>query len=386
MKIAGIVAEYNPFHKGHRYQTEILREAGYEGVVAAMSGNFVQRADVAFTDKYRRAAAAVAGGVDLVIELPLPYAVASAEDFARGGVEILTSLGVIDTLCCGCESGDESNRKQYEALCLAEEKGLIREKIRRGLSYPAACKEAVRELGGAWSEEPNDVLALAYRKALKEASSSTPLVAIQRKGSYYGDGGEGFESASSIRKRIQKGEAWKDSLPDLAFEHLKNAPLADLTRLERGILAYYRTASAEELKGFYGMREGLAERICNASEAKDLADLYDRVKTKRFPHSAVRRAVLCGYLKIPKNLPKLSYLRVLAFNDRGQEILRQAKGKATLPICSGLTPQMHTDPATREMVDLQLNADEIFALSLPKAGPKRWDFLESARKIPQFGK
>jgi hypothetical protein len=95
---------------------------------------------------------------------------------------------------------------------------------------------------------------------------------------------------------------------------------------------------------------------------------------------------LCGYLKIPKNLPPLSYLRVLAFNERGQEILRKAKSAAKLPICSVLTPQMQSDPATREMADLQLNADEIFALSLPKAGPKRWDLLESARKIPQFGK
>lgn len=386
MKIAGIVAEYNPFHKGHRYQTEILREMGCEGIVAAMSGNFVQRADAAFTDKYRRAAAAVAAGVDLVIELPLPYAIASAEDFARGGVGVLTSLGLIDAICCGCESGEENNRKQYEALCLAEEKGLIREKIQTGLSYPAACKQAVTELGGTWSEEPNDVLALAYRKALKEFAPSVPLIAIQRKGSYYGDGKEGFESASSLRQKMQRGENWENAVPKEAYPYLQDAPPADLSRLERGILAYYRTASAEDLKDFYGMREGMAERICNACDAEDLAELYDRVKTKRFPHSAVRRAVLCGYLKIPKNLPPLSYLRVLAFNERGQEILRKAKSAAKLPICSVLTPQMQSDPATREMADLQLNADEIFALSLPKAGPKRWDLLESARKIPQFGK
>ena len=167
---------------------------------------------------------------------------------------------------------------------------------------------------------------------------------------------------------------------------MKDAPLADLTRLERGILAYYRTAASEDLKDFYGMREGMAERICNACDAETLSELYDRVKTKRFPHSAVRRAVLCGFLKIPKGLPPLSYLRVLAFNERGREILKRAKTAAKLPIRSALTPQMQTDPDTMALVNLQLNGDEIFALTLPTAGPKRRDLIESARKIPQFGK
>ena len=386
MKIAGIVAEYNPFHRGHRYQTEVLRDMGYEGIVAAMSGNFVQRADVAFTDKYRRAAAAVAAGVDLVVELPLPYAVASAEDFARGGIEMLVALGTVDAICCGCESDETINQKQYESLCLAEKRGMIKEQMQQGLSYPAACREAVRALGGVWSEEPNDVLALGYRKALQAVAPHIPLITIQRKGSYYGDGRDGFESASSIRERIHQGKDWHNALPEPASEHLKNAPLADLSRLERGILAYYRTTSSEELKGYYGMREGMAERICNAADAETLAALYDRVKTKRFPHSAVRRAVLCGYLSLPQHLPPLSYIRVLAFNERGQEILRQAKTTATLPVCMGLTPQMKLDQRTKELVSLQLRGDEFFALSLPKPGPKRWDFLESARKISQIGK
>lgn len=382
MKIAGIIAEYNPFHKGHEYQIQRLRDLGFEGVIVAMSGNFVQRADTAVTDKYRRAAAAVASGADLIIELPLPYAVASAEDFAEGGITVLSATGVVDAICCGCESGDEKNRLQYEALCRAERDGIIGEKMQNGLSYPAACRTAVTESGERWSNEPNDVLALAYRKALHRISPEIPLIAIKRKGNYHGDGEEnGFESAQSIRKRFAAGEDVTKALPPASYSMLKDGEISDLSRLERGMLAYYRTTTPEELKGFYGMREGMAERICNASDAKTLDELYHRVKTKRFPHSAVRRAVLCGYLKIPSQLPKIGYLRVLAFNERGQEILRNMKHKATLPTVSILTPQMRRDPEQSMLVEAQLRGDEYFALTLSEPGDRLRDLTESAQKI-----
>ena len=379
MKIAGIIAEYNPFHKGHEYQVNLLREQGYEGIVVVMSGNFVQRAETAMADKYRRAECAVLGGADLVLELPLPYAVASAEDFGLGGISLLSATGVVDTVCCGSESGDEKNRRQYKALCDAEKSGKIKEKMQMGLSYPAACREAVTELGKVWSDEANDVLALAYRKALDKIDSKMHLLAIDRKGSFYGDGSEGFESAHSIRRRLLDGEDVSSSLPESTEKLLKHAPFSQWKTMERGILAYYRTADPRELEEFYGMREGLAQRICAASDAPDLETLYERVKTKRFPHSAVRRAVLCGYLKLPKALPNLTYLRVLAFNEKGQEILKKMKKTATLPILSSFSGEQKND----ELAQLQLRGDEIFALTLETPETRYKDCTESARKICQ---
>lgn len=380
MKIAGIIAEYNPFHKGHEYQCNLLREAGFDGIIAVMSGNFVQRSDTALTDKYRRARGAVASGVDLVIELPLPYALASAEQFGEGGIRILQATGVVDTVCFGCESGDEGNRLQYEALKRAENSGLLKKKIQQGLSYPAACKAAVTEMGFPWSEAPNDVLGLAYRKAAERLAPELKLLGIQRKGSYHGGTEDELESASSIRKRFLQGEPVDSSLPEGSLREISDAPVSDLKRLERGILAYYRTADPAELKGYYGMREGLPERICKASGAPTLETLYDEGKTKRFPHSAVRRAVLCGYLKIPKDLPPVTYLRVLAFNERGQEILRKMKTAATLPILSVLTPEQTKDP----LVKLQLSGDEIFALTLEIPGKRYQDFTKSSKKSGQL--
>lgn len=376
MKIAGIIAEYNPFHKGHEYQVQTLRNMGYDGIIAVMSGNFVQRADTAWTDKYRRAEGAVRSGVDLVLELPLPYALASAEDFALGGVEILSATGVLNAICCGCESGEDKNLRQYEALKKAEQSGIIGKNMKEGLSYPAACRSAVTESGEAWSDEPNDILALAYRKAIDRIAPELPLIAIERKGNYHG-GSEGFESAESIRKRLTLGESVEDALPAGSFKIINDAPVSDLSRLERGILAYYRTTSPAELKDYYGMREGLPERICKFAGAPTLTELYDQVKAKRYPHSAVRRAVLCGYLKIPAKLPKITYLRVLAFNEKGQEILREMKRKATLPICSRFSTEMKTDL----LVQTQLQGDEIFALTLPEPGKMQWDMSESAKKI-----
>ena len=376
MKIAGIIAEYNPFHKGHEYQIQTLKTMGFDGTIAVMSGNFVQRADTALTDKYRRAEGAVRAGVDLVLELPLPYAVASAEDFASGGIGILSATGVLSAVCCGCESGEEKNLRQYEALRKAEESGIIKKRMKEGLSYPAACRVGVTELGEVWSDEPNDVLALAYRKAIDRIAPGLPLIAIERKGSYHGKS-NGFESAESIRNRLALGESIEDALPKGSYEIINGAPYSDLSRLERGILAYYRTVSPDELKTYYGMREGLPERICKYAGASTLNELHDRVKTKRFPHSAVRRAVLCGYLKIPANLPKITYLRVLAFNEKGQEILKEMKGKATLPICSRLSPEMRDD----SLVQAQLRGDEIFALTLPEPGKPLQDLTETAKKV-----
>lgn len=380
MKIAGIVAEYNPFHKGHAYQIETLRAMGFDGIVAAMSGNFVQRADTALTDKYARARAAVRGGVDLVLELPLPYAVASAEDFALGGITVLAATGILDAVCCGCESGDAKNRAQYEALCRADKAGLIKECMKEGLSYPAACRAAVTETGCEWSDEPNDVLALAYRKALQKISAHVPLVAIERKGSFHGDETEPFESASSIRRRWRAGEDVSGSVPRGTAEMLADMQASDLSRLERSILAYYRTREPDDLAGCYGMREGISQRLC-AANAATMDELFDAAKTKRFPHSALRRAVLCGYLKIPASLPPITYLRVLAFNQRGQEMLRLMKEWASLPAVSSLSPAMEIDPIHSAMVKVQLRGDEYFALTLPSPMPRRQDFLRTAEKI-----
>lgn len=380
MKTAGIIAEYNPFHNGHRHQTELLRSAGAEGIIAVMSGNFVQRAEPAIFEKYVRAQAAVIGGVNLVLELPLPYSVASAEDFAKGGITCLAATGIVDWISCGCESSDEENRKQYQALCRAEASGAIRREMLRGKSYPAACRDAVTDQGDAWSDQPNDLLALTYRKALNNIAPDLPLISVRRIGGYHKSEG-GFPCAEEIRAAIRAGVFPETDLPNKTAKRLQNAPIADLSRLERSILTFYRTTNPETLRGCYGFREGLEHRICRESGAENLSQFYENIKTKRYPHSAIRRAVLCGYLGIPANLPNISYLRVLAFDRIGQILLKEMKRTAALPVLSRLSPALCKNPKTAPLAQLQLRGDEVFAETLPHPLPRFRDFTETPAQV-----
>ena len=373
MNIAGIVAEYNPFHNGHLRQVQFLRRQGFDGVIAAMSGNFVQRAEPALTEKYLRAELAVICGVDLVLELPLPYAVASAENFARGGIGILHATGVVRTVCCGCESDEDDLRVQYQTLQQAEQSGQIAARMKTGEPYTAAGKKAVEALGGTWSNGANDLLYIAYRKALDRLGSPMDLITLKRDTDHRGTG-----SGSAIREKFLHGQNISDDVPLPCAETLRTAPIADFCRIERATAAFYRTAETSDLQKYYGFREGIENRIVRTSDAKNLTEWLDRVKTKRFPYSAVRRAVLCGFLGVTNPLPDLSYIRVLAFNDTGRKILRNMKQTACLPVLSSLTKEAAETPLGKQ----QLRGDELFQLTLPLPGARFRDRKETARYCP----
>lgn len=190
IKTAGIIAEYNPFHNGHQYQIEeIRRQTGADFVIAAMSGDFVQRGEPAIFDKYTRTRMALCGGADLVVELPALFATSSAEDFAACGVSLLGSLGT-DFLCFGSESGNLSHL-QKAAEILSEESAiwqpLLQTYLKQGETYPSARSLAVAELTGdpglsTLLATPNNILAVEYLKALKQQRSSMIPVTIRRRG------------------------------------------------------------------------------------------------------------------------------------------------------------------------------------------------------------
>ena len=175
MQITAVIAEYNPFHFGHRYQLEQIKKHS-DAAVVIMSGPFVQRGEAAITDKWTRARAALLNGADLVLELPVIFALASAREFASGAVSLLDRTRAIDKLCFGTESGDA------EALIKAAEiieneppqvSGKIKALVSEGMSYPAARELAFSELvpGGLLSS-PNNILAIEYIRALMRIDSA----------------------------------------------------------------------------------------------------------------------------------------------------------------------------------------------------------------------
>ena len=214
MRVFGIICEYNPFHRGHEWQIDELRRlAGEEecAVVCAMSGDFVQRGDFAIERAHARAEAAVRGGADLVLELPLPWAISSAEGFARGGVSILAATGVVDTLAFGSECGNAAKlQRAAKALLRAEFPDALREELAKGLSFAAARESAARALIGedaAVLREPNDILGVEYCKALLQSGEPHPRAAHERRGRLrVSDGGERRHLCARMRGGPRAGD------------------------------------------------------------------------------------------------------------------------------------------------------------------------------------
>lgn len=332
MGAIGIVAEYDPFHSGHQHHIEATRAAlGADlPVVCAMSGNWTQRGSAAITDKWTRARLALQGGADLVLELPTPWAAASAETFARGAVELLSMTGVVDTLSFGSESGDLA---ELEAAAAALDSPDYPERLRaelgRGSSYAAA---RARAAGCSCLDSPNNNLAVEYLRALRRLDSHIRPFTVPRAGDGHDApaSGAGHASASALRAMLRAGDgrAW-DYLAPEARALLTDT--ADLNRAFPAILARLRTMAPEELARIPDCGEGLEHRILAAAgKARSLSELYDLAKSKRYAHARIRRVVLRAFLGLEEIPERVPYLRVLGMNDRGRELLRAMRGLPVL--------------------------------------------------------
>lgn len=326
MKIAGIVAEYNPFHAGHawhiRETRRLLREES--SVVAVMSGNWVQRGDCAVLDKWTRTKAALEGGADLVLELPTVWAVSSAEYFARGAVGLLNATGVVDTLSFGSESGRlEDLIRVARTLDGDDFRSALSSELGRGLPFAQARQNAALRLLGPSAKllrGANDSLAVEY---LRAAGGALSPIAIPRQGAGH-DGGDHpmYPSASCLREKIRSGALPAENPASLSF-------------CERAVLARLRTTSDWSVLPDSGQAEGLPRRLARAAAAaSSLEEFYTLAKTRRYAHARIRRLALWAYLGLrasdrPEAPP---YLRVLGFSTRGRDILRRMKKRASLPV------------------------------------------------------
>lgn len=332
MKTVGVICEYNPFHKGHGKQLRLIRQRWGEdtGIVCLMSGNFVQRGHPAILDKSLRAGAAVAAGADLVLELPVEYALSSAEGFAAGGVEILSPF--CDGLCFGAENPDKESLMGIAGALLREDyPPVLKAHLERGLSFPAARQAALEEMGfsGALLREPNNILAIEYCKAILEQNASLEPLPIGREGSYHASAPDPENpSATSLRERMLLDQPWQEYVPEAAAEALTGAPLHSLTAGERAMLAKLRTMTEEEFAQVPYGSEGLWRKLMHAArEETDLERIAQAVKSKRYTRTRIDRMLLCAFLGLTREdlNRKPPYVRVLAMNDRGREILKTAR-------------------------------------------------------------
>ena len=389
MKTAGIIAEYNPFHKGHEYQIRYTKErlkADY--VIVAMSGDYVQRGTPALISKHARAEMALRCGADLVLEMPVSVSTASAEAFAMGGVSLLDSLGVVDMLCFGSESGEISALKELAEILVEEPeeyKKLLKSFLSEGLTFPAARSQALTEyfknprnfsgddFDGVLTpllnevtqilSTPNNILGIEYCKALLRLNSRIRPVTIRREGMGYhettvpeGDSAspspdlqsstDFFASATAIRSLIQDPDTktaniLSSQIPPDAFYVFKKALDSGEFLTENSldsILSYcLMKENVESLSSYMDVSEDLARRIINQQNLlTSFSQSIAVLKTRELTQTRIQRALLHIILNIHTVPTQIPFARVLGFCRESSELLSQIKQHSRIPLITKL--------------------------------------------------
>ena len=412
----GIIAEYNPFHNGHLSQLREATRLTGQPVVVAMSASFMQRGEPACLSKWLRARLAVENGAALVLELPTAFSLRSAQFFASGGVQLLAATGSVNTLSCGVESPELDFGALAQRITSDAAQGRIRSLLSQGKSYAAACaavlSEAQQEAGvtamQASSNEgqafagltkPNDILALEYAKALQ--ATDIKLLFIERRGDGYNDReiSGTMSSATAIRQALNNSnDGWQQAVPASVRQALlDNAPGYDAALLWQLLRYKLRLMSVDAIADACQCSEGLENLLKDAAACPSFAEALQLCTSKRYTTSRIRRLFMQLLLDVPRwrwedNAP--AYLRVLAFNDTGRQLLKQMKATASLPIITGLYRnwpqrlqhlQLRQQQIYSQQLLLELRATELWSLlqlnpSLNRSGN---DFLISPAYVKQ---
>lgn len=388
MNIAGIITEYNPFHLGHKLHLETTRSLSRcDGVICVMSGNFMQRGEPSFIDKWTRAEMALRNGVDLVIELPTVFALSSAEFFAFGSVSLLDSLGVVNSICFGSEHGDVSILNEISSLLTNESlefKSLLKEKLKKGESLTTSRSKTVLEILSKSNRSidlneldkilnsSNNILGIEYIKAINRLNSCiTPLTFKRNGGSYNSKTlDSNISSATSIREFLKAHGNIEDlynHLPSETYKMLNNLFKENYDFVDKekmfSFLKYKLTTSSDRLKDLPDVKEGLDNKILKEFiHSKGMDPLIMNVKSKRYTYTRISRILsqfFLGFEEYPIESLRASrpdYARVLGLNKRGAEILKEIKKHSDLEIINKVPK--HPNP----MLSMDINATNAYSL------------------------
>ena len=381
MKKVGIICEYNPFHSGHAYQIEQIREVDPDAaIVCLMSGHATQRGETPITDRYTRAAMAVAGGANVVLELPYPYSAASASYFAGAGVSVLDALGM-DALSFGSECADLTLLEQAAELTQAPD---FLQNVRKRQSDGEGSAQAYfaelhTRLGMTdFRFLANDILAIEYVRAIRAIGSEMRPIPIKRHGSAYGESAleDGkHPSATALREQLTKGN-FNETLqyiPDYAQKELKCAMKsgfapANIHKINTAILTFFRLTAPETLEGMAEMQGGLSYRLHDAAmRACSLEEMMTLASSKSYPTARLRRAILFAMTGVTARdlMTPPGYLALLAADDIGRGLLRGWKWKTPIPIVTKLADAPSLSAAAARQAALTQSLDALFAMTLP---------------------
>ena len=382
MNAVGIVVEYNPFHNGHLFHLEQAKKSsGCDVVIAVMSGPFLQRGEPALVSKWARTKMALLAGVDIVIELPYAFAVQKADVFAYGAVSILNAIGC-QKICFGSELGEIDpflNSVQFMKKNEEEYNQLLKQYLKKGLSYPLAASKAFLNLKGENESidlsKPNNILGFHYVKAVIEHKMPIEPMTIKRSQADYHDEefrSQSIASATSIRKAL-----FSDGNMETIKAYVPNTTYALLKQYEKQFKRFhswelywpylkYRIfqAGADELKQIYDVEEGLENRIIPAAlHSRSFQSFIEKVKTKRYTWTKLQRMAVhiltnTNTGQMEKRMKEPEYLRLLGMTENGRKYLNKWKKNSPLPLISKLSTYKGNE------IDLDIRASRIYALGL----------------------
>ncbi len=372
MKAVGIVAEYNPFHNGHKYHIEKSKElTGADKAIVVMSSNFVQRGEPAVFDKWERTMAALKNGADVVIELPVYFSTSSAEFFAKGAVDLLNKTNCVDYLCFGAENDDISSiKKAAEILSNETEefKDELKKHLDMGVPFPAARSKALKKVSGISEDflsSPNNILAVEYAKALLLLGSKTEPVAIKRMFVDYHStsAAANFASATGIRKMLKNYEDTTAFLPHKFFA----SPVFP-NSMSEALGFKIRSISKADLSDIVDISEGLENRIIDAAGSFLLfSDIVSAIKTKRYTQTRIQRALTHILLDI--NKPDFNeilssgltpYIRILGFKKESQDLVSKIAKSASVPVITTVKSRENVSDLGKKMLEKESSATDIY--------------------------
>jgi len=380
MKANAIICEYNPFHNGHKYQIDCIKEKSDNAVVAVMSGNFTQRGDVAIKNKFERAEYALKNGIDLVIELPAVYATANAEVFAKAGVRIADALGCVENLCFSTESGNDKYLPLI-ADAFGDEKfnNSVKEFMNTGTYYPKAVEYS---LGKLYSKEvadivkePNNVLGIEYLKALKSTNISPMIITRTGVGHNEEKCVENITNAGNIRKIVISGEVEHEKYMP---EKMDFSDFGCIGELEKILLYKLRCMTADDFANLPDVNEGLENRFVEAVKRyNSITEILEAVKTKRYTMARLRRILIHALLGITKedSATPVPYIRVLGFSEKGQQLLSDIKTNGKLPLITNVADgYKNLDDTAKRIFDIDVLATDIYSLATNETTSTKDDF------------
>ena len=365
----GIVCEFNPLHNGHARLFREARELGAERIVCVMSGNAVQRGELAIFDKYKRAEAALRCGADLVIELPFPWCSASAEYFSRASVSLLSHF--CTDIIFGSECGEIELLQNAAKSANCEE---FRNEFRRRTDGGERAAEVYFDMlsgEGGYRFSSNDLLGIEYMRAIESLGLDMRAHTVKREGADYNDtelGASSCPSATALRAVWQDGsfEKGEKYMPREAYDIFEKAyfdgEMTDVYQLSRAILMYFRLRSADSFDGIADAQGGIANRICAlAGESESIEELFEKLSTKRYTDAKLRRAMLFCLCSVKEELLGTlpEYTNLLAANKKGREILSSVRKNSAINVVT----KPADAPTDSEQYKAQQRLDAIFTLA-----------------------